>query len=82
MATAEFTFTLPLEGLVDKTAEKARLQNEIKKVRSDVEFSEKRLGNEGFVARAKPELVAQEKANLAAAKEKLAVLEEAIKKLG
>jgi valyl-tRNA synthetase len=82
VATADFTFTLPLEGLVDKTAEKARLQNEIKKVRSDVEFSEKRLGNEGFVARAKPELVAQEKANLAAAKEKLAVLEEAIKKLG
>jgi valyl-tRNA synthetase len=82
VATADFTFTIPLEGLVDKTAEKARLQNEIKKVRSDVDFSEKRLGNPGFVSRAKPELVEQEKANLAAAKEKLAVLEEAIKKLG
>ena len=81
VATADFTFTLPLEGLVDKGAERTRLQNEIKKVRSDVDFSEKRLGNPGFVSRAKPELVEQEKANLAAAKEKLGVLEAALAKL-
>lgn len=82
VATAAFTLTLPLEGLVDKEAEKARLQNEIKKVKADVEFSEKRLGNEAFVARAKPELVAKERELADAAREKLRVLEEAFAKLG
>jgi valyl-tRNA synthetase len=81
VAAGAFTFTLPLEGLVDKGAEKVRLQNEIKKARSDVEFSEKRLGNEAFVQKAKPELVAQERAKLEAAREKLKVLEEALAKL-
>ncbi len=81
VATEIFTFTIPLEGLVDKSAERTRLQHEIKKVRDDVEFSEKRLSNEAFVQKAKPELVAQEKAKAQAAKEKLQVLEEALAKL-
>jgi valyl-tRNA synthetase len=81
VATDLFTLTLPLEGLVDKSAEKVRLQSEIKKVRQEVEFSEKRLGNEAFVARAKPELVAEEKGKLGLAKGKLQVLEEALAKL-
>jgi valyl-tRNA synthetase len=82
VATTEFTFTLPLEGLVDKGAEKTRLQNEIKKVRSDVEFGEKRLQNPAFVEKAKPELVEAERAKLAQSQDKLQVLEEALKRLG
>ena len=82
VATSEFTITVPLDGLVDKGAEKARLQNEIKKVRGDLEFSEKRLGNEAFVAKAKPELVAKERAAADGFREKLRVLEEALAKLG
>jgi valyl-tRNA synthetase len=81
VATADFRFTLPLEGLVDKEAESCRLQNEIKKVRSDVDFSEKRLGNPSFVQKAKPDLVERERAALAAAQDKLRVLEEALAKL-
>jgi valyl-tRNA synthetase len=81
VATENFVFSIPLEGLVDKDAERQRLQNEIKKARSDVEFSEKRLGNPGFIQKAKPELVDQEKANLSIYKEKLASLEEALSKL-
>ncbi|MGZ3712325.1 MAG: valine--tRNA ligase, partial [Bdellovibrionota bacterium] len=82
VSTPEFTLTLPLEGLVDKSAEKARLQNEIKKAQSDVDHSEKRLQNPAFVEKAKPELVDKERALLALAKEKLSVLTEALKKLG
>jgi valyl-tRNA synthetase len=82
VATNEFTLTIPLEGLVDTGAEKARLQHEIKRVRTDVEFSLKRLENPAFVEKAKPELVEKERATLSANKEKLAVLEEALKKLG
>lgn len=81
VATPEFNFTVPLEGLVDKDAERTRLQNEIKKVRSDLEFSEKRLGNPAFVEKAKPELVAKERENAATLREKLRVLEEAIARL-
>lgn len=78
----EFTFTIPLEGLVDKDAERTRLQNEIQKARADLEFSQKRLGNEAFVAKAKPELVEKERALMAQCADKLKILEEALKKLG
>ena len=56
--------------------------HEIKRVRTDVEFSLKRLENPAFVEKAKPELVEKERATLAANKEKLTVLEEALKRLG
>jgi len=79
--TKYFTIEVSLDGLVDKDAERMRLQNEIKKVRSDVEFSEKRLANPGFVERAKPELVEKEKELLKIAQQKLTGLEEAFKKL-
>jgi valyl-tRNA synthetase len=81
VATNEFTLTIPLEGLVDTSAEKSRLQNEIKRLRTDVEFSQKRLENPAFVERAKPELVEKERATIAANQEKLAVLEEALRRL-
>lgn len=81
VTTENFTFTIPLDGLVDKSAERLRLQNEIKKARSDVEFSEKRLNNPAFVQKAKPELVEQERANAATYREKLASLEAALAKL-
>ena len=79
---SDVTLTIPLEGLVDTSAEKSRLQNEIKRVRTDVEFSLKRLENPAFVEKAKPELVDKERGVLAVNKEKLAVLEEALKRLG
>jgi valyl-tRNA synthetase len=81
VATDQFTLSIPLDGLVDKSAEKTRLESEIKKVRADVEFSERRLGNPGFVSKAKPELVEVERAQLATNKEKLKVLEDALSKL-
>lgn len=82
VVTDAFVFTIPLEGLVDKGAERQRLQNEIKKTRADVEFSQRRLSNPGFVQKAKPALVEQERASAAAHQEKLAALEEALSKLG
>lgn len=77
-----FEITIGLDGLVDDSAEKTRLNNEIKRVRTDVEFSLKRLENPSFVERAKPELVAKERETLALNQEKLKTLEEALKKLG
>ncbi|QEO18285.1 valine--tRNA ligase [Acetobacter vaccinii] len=53
----ETTLILPLEGLVDLDAEKNRLQKELAKASDEVEKTEKKLGNENFVSRAKPEIV-------------------------
>lgn len=82
VSTPDFNVIIPLEGLVDKGAERGRLQNELKKAKSDVEFSQKRLSNPGFMERAKPELIAKEKELLETAQKKLKDLEEALSKLG
>jgi len=67
---------MPLDGLVDVDAEKARLDKEIQKVSQEVERAGKKLGNEKFVANAKPEVVQKEKDRLAEWENKLSQLEE------
>jgi valyl-tRNA synthetase len=52
---------VPLEGLVDFEKERERLARELKKVSNDLASVEKKLSNEGFVARAPQEVVAQER---------------------
>ena len=49
------TLFLPLEGLIDVEAEKARLEKELEKIAKEVEKVEKKLGNKGFVDRAPAE---------------------------
>jgi len=68
---------IPLEGLVDLDAERARLDGEIKKVAKDLAALEKRLGNPGFVDKAPAQVVAKFQDKLAAAKDKLAQLKAA-----
>jgi valyl-tRNA synthetase len=63
---------IPLHGLVDFGAEKKRLEKELAAAKKDIEFFEKKLGNEAFVAKAPPELIVEQKAKLAAAQQKLA----------
>jgi valyl-tRNA synthetase len=81
VVTENFEIKIGLDGLVNKEEERSRLQGEIKKVRADLEFSEKRLGNPSFVERAKPELVQKEREAAAQLQAKLSNLEEALKKL-
>ena len=52
---------MPLEGLIDMEAEKARLDKEIAKMEAEVQKCDAKLGNEAFVGRAPAELVAREK---------------------
>ena len=56
---------IPLAGLIDKDAEKARLQKNIHKHEQDSARISAKLGNENFVARAPQEVVDKEKAKLA-----------------
>ncbi|WP_174801072.1 valine--tRNA ligase [Martelella limonii] len=57
----EATACIPLGALIDVAAETARLQKAIGKVDADIERSQKKLGNEKFVANADPEVVATER---------------------
>ncbi|MEN9535395.1 MAG: hypothetical protein RIR37_668, partial [Verrucomicrobiota bacterium] len=55
---------MPLEGLIDVEAERARISKEIERVRMEVKKCEGKLGNASFVDRAPAEVVEQEKARL------------------
>ncbi|MFT5905802.1 MAG: valyl-tRNA synthetase [Cryomorphaceae bacterium] len=67
---------MPLDGLIDMDAEKARLDKEVEKVSLEVMRAGKKLGNEKFVANAKPEVVQKEKDRLSEWENKLAQLKE------
>ncbi|MFT8554672.1 MAG: valine--tRNA ligase [Zymomonas mobilis] len=60
----EATFVLPLEGVIDLDAERGRLKKAIEAVEKEKTATEKRLGNPNFVARAKAEVVAENRERL------------------
>ncbi len=72
---------IPLGELVDFEKEKERLEKEKAKALSEIERIEKKLSNEGFVAKAPAAVVDGEKAKLASFKEILLGIEKALEKL-
>jgi valyl-tRNA synthetase len=52
---------LPLKGVIDVTAEKARLEKEMARADSDIKRVDAKLSNQKFVANAPEEIVAEEK---------------------
>jgi len=69
---------VPLEGIVDFEAEAVRLTKEREKYAVELERLEKKLSNESFVARAKPEVVEAEREKLESQKVRAAQLQEAL----
>jgi len=59
----EATFILPLEGVIDLVAEKARLAKAIAAAEKERDALAKRLDSPGFVEKAKPEAVAKARAD-------------------
>ena len=53
------TLFMSLEGHVDVEAERRRLAEQLQKTEQELESAGKRLENENFVSRAKPEVVEQ-----------------------
>ena len=82
VVTPAATAYLPLSDLVDYEKERARLTAEIAKVSAEVERLDRKLSNQGFVAKAPAAVVNAERAKLAAAREKLTATEAALAKLG
>ena len=53
----EATLLLPLADIIDIDQERARLNKEIAKLEGEIKGYEKKLGNQGFIAKAPPEVV-------------------------
>jgi valyl-tRNA synthetase len=69
---------IPMEDLIDLDKERARLQNEVDKAEQEIAMLEKKLGNEGFVAKAPAQVIEAERAKLAGAKERLTKTKESL----
>jgi len=57
----ELRVMVPLAGLIDLDAERARINKEVGKAQQELEKIEKKLGNEAFVAKAPEAVVAKER---------------------
>ncbi|MFN3930818.1 MAG: valine--tRNA ligase [Brevundimonas sp.] len=75
------TAALSLAGIIDLTAERARLEKEIAAFDSDIGHVNKKLGNPNFVARAAPEVVDEQREKLAEAEAGKARLQAALTRL-
>ncbi|MDP1731169.1 MAG: valine--tRNA ligase [Devosia sp.] len=67
LVLGEATFVLPLAGIIDLGAERARLEKEIGKLDEDVEKIDRKLGNEQFVAKAPEEVIEEQRTRRAEA---------------
>ncbi len=78
----ETTLLIPLAGAIDVTAEKERLQKELKKVASEIDGLEKKLINPDFMSRAPQEVVETQQKRLEAARLSTLKLKQALERLG
>ena len=62
---------IPMDELVDKDKEIARLEKEKAKVQKDIDFLSGKLNNQGFISKAPEKLIEAERAKLAKAQEKM-----------
>jgi valyl-tRNA synthetase len=74
MVLEDCSINLPLAGVIDVDAEKARLNKSLDKARKEAAGLNKKLSNEGFLAKAPVEVVEEQR-------ERLAVIEAEISRL-
>jgi len=77
----EATFILPLEGVIDLEAEKARLTKEKTKWQDEIKKVEVKLANENFVARAPEDVLTEHRERLENARSMIAKIDAAQKAL-
>ncbi len=80
--TDSATILLPLSDIIDTEKEKARLTAELAKIEGEIERVEKKLSNEGFVAKAPAAVVEGERQKLAKYRETREGVAAALAKLG
>jgi valyl-tRNA synthetase len=72
---------LPLAGLVDLAAERQRLAKELEQAERDAAGARRMLGDEGFLAKARPDVVQRQRDRLAEAEERQARLRQRLAEL-
>ncbi|MEM9061016.1 MAG: valine--tRNA ligase [Pseudomonadota bacterium] len=72
---------LPLAGVIDVTAEKARLSKALAKAEKEAGGIEKKLGNQGFLEKAPEEVIEEQRDRLSAAQSEAARLNAALERL-
>ncbi|WP_299470626.1 valine--tRNA ligase [uncultured Roseibium sp.] len=77
----EATVCLPLAGVIDLSAERARLQKEIGKLEAEISKTEKKLSNPKFVEKAPEDVVEGEREKVAESKVKLEKVQVAMNRL-
>ncbi len=75
------TVYMPMKELLDVSAEIERLNKDMQKAIVDKEFFEKKLNNEGFMAKAPEAVKEQQKQGLKKALDKIKMIEESIEEL-
>ena len=81
IVVGEATVCLPLAGVIDLTAEKARLDKEVAKLEGDISKIEKKLANPKFVDKAPQDVVDGEREKVAEASGRLAKVKVALTRL-
>ncbi|TYC50375.1 valine--tRNA ligase [Rhodobacterales bacterium] len=77
----EASICLPLAGVIDLAAEKARLQKDAGKLEGEISKIEKKLSNPGFLAKAPEEVVDGEREKVTESRAKLQKVNIALKRL-
>jgi len=72
---------MPLKGVVDLAAERARLEKELRKVADDIDRVDRKLDNADFLARAPEEVVDEQREKRAEAEDRRAKINEALDRL-
>jgi len=73
---------MPLEGILDKGAERHRLEKELQKLKGLLSAQQLKLANESFVAKAPPAVVALERGKVAEFQASIGKLEKSLGDLG
>ena len=78
VVTADAKLYIPMDELVDKEAEMKRLTKELENAEKDLAFNEKKLNNQGFMAKAPEKVVAEVKASAEKCADKIRMIKAAI----
>ena len=78
VVTDEAIILLPMDELVDREKELARLNKEKAACQKDLDIINSKLGNEGFVAKAPEKVILAEREKLAKATERMAKIKESL----
>ncbi len=81
VVTDAATVYMPMKELVDIEGELARLSKDMEKALKDKEFFEKKLNNQGFVAKAPAAVIEQQREGLAKTLDRIKMIEDSINEI-